>query len=176
MKARLGIFFPSVIGVLSLPLILWDIHNARAIESMGMAWDTGAPVWPYQASDIFLRFLNGPAYSVAMPIANQLRLAAPMHFILVVPAILTWWWFAGWALDRGVQRWQLIGMFGVLLTLLLWTTTAIQSLLRLRMEFLPSNLSGALLVLRFVTPAAWFFALTCLLLGRRKVPRGHQLA
>ncbi len=69
-------------GIVSLPLVLWDIRNDHVIESMGMAWDTGAPIWPYQASDILLRLLNGPAYSVAMPIANLLRLGAPMHLSL----------------------------------------------------------------------------------------------
>src|SRR2546430_12829998 len=95
MSTRLRIVLPAVIGSLSVPLILWDIHNARVIESMGMAWDTGAPIWPYQASDILLRLLNGPAYSIAMPLANVLRLPAPMHFVLVVPAILIWWWLLG---------------------------------------------------------------------------------
>jgi len=69
-------------GVLSLPLIFWDVHNARLIEAMGMAWDMGAPIWPYQASDILLRLLNGPAYSITMPIANLMRLAAPVHLLL----------------------------------------------------------------------------------------------
>ena len=84
MSKRLRIVLPSVMGIVSLPLVLWDIHNARVIESMGMAWDMGAPIWPYQASDILLRLLNGPAYSIAMPIANLLRLAAPAHLALVV--------------------------------------------------------------------------------------------
>jgi len=104
MSKRLRIVLPSVMGVLSLPLIFWDIHNARAIESMGMAWDTGAPIWPYQASDILLRLLNGPAYFIAVPLANILRLAAPSHHLLVFPAILIWWWFLGLRLDDGLVR------------------------------------------------------------------------
>ena len=95
MSKRLRIVLPSVMGVLSLPLIFWDIHNARVIGLMGMAWDTGAPIWPYQTSDILLRFLNGPAYSIAMPIASFLKLAAPSHHFLVFPAILIWWWLLG---------------------------------------------------------------------------------
>jgi hypothetical protein len=106
MRTPLGIILPLVLGVLNLPLILWDIHNARVIESMGMAWDTGVPIWPYQASDILLRLLNGPAYSIAMPIANLLRLPAPMHLFLVVPAILVSWFFLGWTLERGLARWS----------------------------------------------------------------------
>src|SRR5581483_8533443 len=101
MKLRLRIVLPLIIRILSLPLILWDIHNARAIESMGMAWDMGAPIWPYQASDILLRALNAPAYSIAMPIASLCRVPAPMHFLLIVPAIVMSWWLLGLTLDRG---------------------------------------------------------------------------
>lgn len=167
MSTRLKIVLPSVVGVLSMPLILWDVHNARVIESMGMAWDTGAPVWPYQASDILLRVLNGPAYSIAMPVANLLRLAAPMHFILIVPAILIWWWFLGLRLDRGMVGWPLLGMSVVVFALLLWTATALPAVFRLRLDEL-STVSTTLLVLRFLTPAAWLLVLVCLMLWRRK--------
>jgi hypothetical protein len=44
------IILPSVMGIVSLPLVLWEIHNERVIGSMGMAWDTGAPIWPHQTS------------------------------------------------------------------------------------------------------------------------------
>jgi hypothetical protein len=67
-------------------LVLWDIHNERAIESMGMAWDTGAPIWPYQTSDILLRLLNFPAYFISMPVTNALRLLATGQYLLVFPA------------------------------------------------------------------------------------------
>lgn len=77
---------------------------------MGMAWDTGAPVWPYQTPDILLRFLNGPAYFVAQPLANVFRLGGPNHFLMVFPAILIWWWFLGVRLDSGwgtvKSRWR----------------------------------------------------------------------
>ena len=32
---------------------------------MGMGWDDGAPVWPYQTPNILLFTLNTPAYFVA---------------------------------------------------------------------------------------------------------------
>ena len=173
MSTRLRTALPSVIGVLSLPLIFWDIHNARVIGSMGMASDMGAPIWPYQASDILLRLLNGPAYSITMPIANLLRLAAPMHLLLVVPVILTWWRFLGLSLDRGLTRWSFLGMFVVLVTLLLWAATAIPGIFRLPLDYYrPFHVSTSLLILRFLTPAAWFIALTSLLCvkGKRVVP------
>ena len=34
---------------------------------MGMAWDTGAPVWPYEASYHFLSAINTPAFVLAAP-------------------------------------------------------------------------------------------------------------
>lgn len=170
MSTRLRIALPSVVGVLSLPLMFWDIHNVRVIGSMGMAWDMGAPIWPYQSSDILLRLLNGPAYSITMPIANVLRLAAPMHFLLVFPAILTWWWFLGLTLDRGLARWSFFGMFVVLVTLLLWGATTTPGLFRLQLAYGAFPVSTTLLILRFLTPAAWFIALTSLLcVGKRRV-------
>jgi hypothetical protein len=170
MSTRLRIALPSVIGVLSLPLIFWDIHNARVIESMGMAWDMGAPIWPYQASDILLRLLNGPACSVTMPIANFLRLAAPMHLLLVIPAILTWWWFLGLTLDRGLTRWSFFGVVAVIVALLLWGATTIPGMFRLRLDYRAVNVSTTLLILRFLTPVAWFTALMYLLCrGKKRV-------
>lgn len=159
-------------GVLSLPPIFWDVHNARVIESMGMAWDMGAPIWPYQASDILLRLLDGPAYSITMPIANLMRLGAPTHFLLLFPAILAWWWFLGLTLDRGLTRWSFLGMFVVLVTLLLWAATAIPGIFRLRLDYRPFHVSTSLLILRFLTPAVWFIVLTSLLCvkGKRVVP------
>jgi len=172
MSKRLRIVLPSVMGVLSLPLIFWDIHNARVIGSMGMAWDTGAPIWPYQTSDILLRFLNGPAYSIAMPIASFLKLAAPSHHFLVFPAILIWWWLLGLTLDHGYAwtkahwHWPLIAMLGVLVALFLWAAIAADAL-RLWSEsgFRPSS---TLLILRFLPPAAWLITLVCLLVVAAK--------
>jgi hypothetical protein len=155
-------------GIVSLPLVLWDIHNDRVIESMGMAWDMGAPIWPYQASDILLRLLDGPAYSITMPIANFLKLAAPTHLVLVVPAFLIWWWFLGLTLERRLARWPLFGMLVVLVALLLWSAVAVRSVFRFGLDYRPLDLSTALLILRFLTPAVWFIALTSLLFARAK--------
>lgn len=155
MSTRLRVALPSVIGVLSLPLVIWDINNARLIESMGMAWDTGVPLWPFEASDILLRLLNAPAYSIAMPIANWLRLAAPTHLLVVVPAILIWWWFLGLVLDRGLGRWPFLGMFVVLSALLLWAATAIPGIFRLRLDDQVFYLSTTLMIARLLTPVAW---------------------
>ena len=51
MKRTFSTILPVVVGVVSAALIAWDIHNQRIIAFTGMAWDTGAPLWPYQTPD-----------------------------------------------------------------------------------------------------------------------------
>jgi hypothetical protein len=158
-------------GITSLPLVLWDIHNERAIVSTGMAWDTGAPVWPYQTSDILLRLLNGPAYFVTMPFANALRLVAPNHYLLVFPAILLWWWFVGRRLDHGLVitksrwRWPAFSVLVALAVLLLWAATSISAesfRWWFRYAEVFSNPSALLMMMRFLTPTAWCVAIALL--------------
>ena len=102
MTTRLRLIFPTVMGALSSLLVIWAIYNDRVIASMGMAWDTGAPLWPYQTPQILLYFLNYPAHYVAQPMANHLGLVSPQHYLLVFPATLLWWWFVGLRIDGGL--------------------------------------------------------------------------
>jgi hypothetical protein len=177
MGTRLRTILPTVIGVGSLPLILWDIRNERVIGSMGMAWDTGAPIWPYQTSDILLRLLNGPAYFIATPIANALRLVPPSHYLLVFPAILIWWWFIGLRLDHGLVtpqtswRWPVFSLLVVLAALLTWAATSISNdgfrwWFKYAGAF--SRVDALLMMTRFLTPAAWCAVLTLLTLSAAK--------
>lgn len=171
MSTRLRIILPSVMGFASLPLMLWDIHNERVIVSMGMAWDTGAPIWPYQTSDILLRLLNGPAYFVAIPFSNALRLAAPNHYLLVFPAILLWWWLLGLGINHGLVitksrwRWLVCSALVILAVLLLLAATFI-SANSFRWWFsyaeVFSSLSALLMMMRFLTPAVWCLAIALL--------------
>ena len=164
MRQRLRIILPSVMGIVSLPLMLWDIHNEHVIESMGMAWDMGAPIWPYQTSDILLRLLNFPSYFVAMPITNALRLFAPGQYFIVFPAILLWWWLLGLQLDHGLVvaksrwRWPVFSFLVVLAILLVGAATWV-SVESFRWWFRYAGFSGGLNALlsmaRFLTPAAW---------------------
>src|SRR4029077_4068008 len=78
-------------------------------------------------------------------------------------AILIWWWFLGLILDRRLARWPLFGMFVVLAALLLWAAAPTPGVFRLRIDYRASHLSTTLLILRFLTPAAWFTLLTSLL-------------
>lgn len=126
MTRRLGIILPAFFGIISAPLMIWDVHNQGVITRMGMAWDTGAPLWPYQAPDILLRFLNFPAYVVVQPAVNLLHWYGAQSYLLVFPATVIWWWFVGLRLDCGLvrlsnrRRWSLVAVFVTLEPLLLW--------------------------------------------------------
>jgi hypothetical protein len=158
-------------GAVSLPLIFWDVYNERVIESVGMGWDTGAPIWPYQTSDILLRLLNGPAYYLTVPVTNFFRLAAARHYILVFPAILIWWWLFGLRLDRGFVRtksrwrWPIFAALVVLAAILLLAATVVsRDAFHWWFEYGRNfNREGTLLMLRFLGPAVWCVALTGLL-------------
>jgi hypothetical protein len=178
MSTQLRITLPISMGIASLPLMFWDIHNERVIVSMGMAWDMGAPIWPYQTSDILLRLLNGPAYFITMPLANTFRLVAPSHYLLVFPAILLWWWFLGLRLDHGLVitksrwRWPVFSVLVVLAVVLLLAATSISAesfRWWFRYAEVSSHLNAVLMMTRFLTPAAWcvFIALLALTAAKR---------
>ncbi len=162
MGTRLRIALPLVMGFISPPLVLWEIHNENVIASVGMGWDTGAPIWPYQTSDILLRLLNGPAYCVAIPMANMMRLFGPRSFLVVCPAILLWWWFLGSLFDQGLAmaqprwRWSALSVLSMLAVLLLLWGVAHQSFsfwFKYAEQF--GRIPALLMVTRLVTPAAW---------------------
>ncbi len=100
---RYRIALPLVFGFLAVGLIAWDLHNQRVIQSMGMAWDTGAPIWPYQASSLFLVALNAPAFVLATPFFFLLHLPTmEMRHPVLLPMIVFCWWWIGTRLDFGV--------------------------------------------------------------------------
>ena len=101
---RLRVILPLVTGTVSVPLVIWDFHNQRVISSMGMAWDTGAPLWPYQTPHLLLYFLNYPAHFMARPVANFLELVTLQYDLSIFPVALLWWWLLGLTLDRASQR------------------------------------------------------------------------
>jgi hypothetical protein len=167
MGAKSRILLPATLGIISTPLVVWDIYNTRVIESMGMAWDTGAPVWPYQTPDILLRVLNGPAYFVAVPLANLIGLVASESYVLVVPAILAWWWFVGWRLDNGLgapscRYRRILSAMLMIMAVFLLLAGGVSSLDAFRWwgEY-GRGFGGtqALLLMRFLSPGAWSVAL-----------------
>jgi hypothetical protein len=106
MKVALKLALPTVIGLVSAMLMVWDLHNQRVIMSMGMAWDTGAPLWPYQTPDTLLFALNTPAFLISAPSSNYFRfgLIGPLHYVTFFPIILVWWWLVGRYLDNRLTR------------------------------------------------------------------------
>jgi hypothetical protein len=123
MRAPLKLVLPIAMGLISTPLMLWDIHNQRVIALAGMAWDTGAPLWPYQTPDTLLFALNIPAFLISGLFAAPLHyfdfgLIGPLHYITFFPAIVVWWWSVGLYLDRPVTRHEDSKKHG--LTLFLW--------------------------------------------------------
>ncbi|MDT8070341.1 MAG: hypothetical protein ROO76_19405 [Terriglobia bacterium] len=108
---------PLCFGIVDAALMLWDIHNQRVIMSMGMGWDTGAPLWPYQTPDTLLLALNLPAYVFAIPITRILHLYSPIHYFVLFPAYVSWWWLAGVTIESRLWRnshwrwpWAIIGV------------------------------------------------------------------
>jgi hypothetical protein len=103
MRKRFHVVLPTVVGSISTALMLWDAHNERVIESMGMAWDTGAPIWPYQISSLLLMALNAPANILATPLYFLLRLSTmESRYPVLLAAILVWWWWIGRRIDFGI--------------------------------------------------------------------------
>lgn len=99
MKVRFRYALPAVMGFVGAVLMLWDIHNQGIIRSVGMGWDTGAPLWPYQTPDAIFFALNVPAYLIATPISRPFDLLGPNQYFVLYPAMLLWWWLAGLYFD-----------------------------------------------------------------------------
>ncbi|MGA2484189.1 MAG: carboxypeptidase-like regulatory domain-containing protein [Candidatus Acidiferrales bacterium] len=162
---RFRLVLPIAFGCLAVALMIWDFHNERVIESMGMAWDTGAPIWPYQASYLFLFAVNAPAYVLAEPLFFLHHLQTlPMRHLFLLPLILFWWWWIGTRIDFGVlgrrhyRHTKLIAgvLVAVALTLLYGGTRSILNELQWWREYghgLPAVHS--ILLLRTAGPVLW---------------------
>jgi len=146
--------------------MVWDLHNQRIIVTAGMAWDTGAPIWPYQTPNILFFALNTPAFVVAVPVSHLLGLSIPYYYLVLFPCVLVWWWFVGLVLDRKLLKpevrkgWPrialsagaavifiILGAFGTLDAFHWWHTYGDGFL----------NWSN-LVLLRALAPAIWCFA------------------
>jgi len=172
-------------GTISVPLVIWDIHNTEVIYSVGMGWDTGAPVWPYRTPEILLWLLNFPAHVIAQPIANLMDLVAPKHHLLLLPSTLLWWWLVGLVLDRqsmqsrGSLRWQFVA--GLVVMSATFSSLAAYILIdAFRWWFQYGNgfwNATTFLMLRFLTPVIWFVAFASLIaVCARRGRRSEQLA
>src|SRR5262249_52378852 len=100
-KWRIGL--PALLGCATAGLMLWEQANARIISSMGMRWDTGAPIWPFQTPEIVLAVLNAPVYLIAAPVwwAFNLQSAEQRHPVLFIGTVGLWF-LIGRILDNHV--------------------------------------------------------------------------
>lgn len=169
MTRRWSTILPVGMGLFSAGLVVWDVHNLRVIEKMGMAWDTGAPVWPYQTPDILLFAVNFPAYFIAAPILwfPSFNLLGPRRDLILLLSLVIWWWLVGMYFDRWKQKIDnSAGSTGTYLLLIAGTL-----LLLLGAVDLPSVIrwwwiygrdifsASDLILLRFIAPIVWCFTL-----------------
>ena len=99
---RYRVALPIVFGGFAAVLMAWDIHNMHVIESMGMAWDTGAPIWPYRASFLILLTVSFPAFVLAAPLFLLDQLQTYPRRIMILPLIALCWWWIGTRIDFGI--------------------------------------------------------------------------
>ncbi len=165
---RFRLALPIIFGLISIALIAWEFHNENVIQAMGMRWDTGPPVWPYEASWILLQGINAPAYLIDLPVFMLFGLkSGQMQLPLELPTILLWWWFIGWRIDFGLlptlnsphRKWHAVGLgvlslgFGCFVTYLVFDQIQFWS------EY--GTVTGQLLrFMRYAGPLGW-----CVLLG-----------
>jgi hypothetical protein len=92
-------------GLLAAVLLIWQQYNERVITEMGMAWDTGVPLWPYETPWIVFTIVNAPAALAGLAISNLAGLEAFGERLPVyrTTAILLWV-SVGVLIDRGVHR------------------------------------------------------------------------
>lgn len=99
---RFRVVLPIVFGFLAVVLFTWDYQNERVIESMGMGWDIGPPMWPYQAVRIISYAINAPAYEASWPILKFLDPRTySLQYAVWFPVIVASWWWVGRCIDFG---------------------------------------------------------------------------
>jgi hypothetical protein len=170
-NTRVRLWLPLLQGCVAIALMAWDIHNQHVIESVGMGWDTGAPIWPYQTSEILLVAVNAPAYVLCSPFFSLFHLeTASMRYPLLFPMILAWWFWIGRRIDLGLLprkargHARLFALLVLLIAVTLLLTGARISLDGAKWWFGygrgPLTVQ-AILLLRIVGPALWCFLLGC---------------
>jgi hypothetical protein len=84
--------------------MLWDIYNQRVIQSMGMRWDMGAPVWPYRTAEILFLLLNLPSSLLANPILDHFHMYDTEDYLIRFPVATLWWYVVGMYFDYRTPR------------------------------------------------------------------------
>jgi hypothetical protein len=168
MKRSFKLLLPIAMGAVSAILMIWDIHNQHVIISMGMAWDTGTPLWPYQTPDTLLSALNFPAYLIATPVSHLLGLLVPRHYLALYPAILFWWWLVGRFFDRRLanasarksRRWALVLCVLAIVLTYLGLSGCVDAFRWWRTYSREVLGWSDLITLRLIAPSMWCFALS----------------
>src|SRR5258708_3917663 len=164
-RIRFRVVLPIVFGSLSLVLFAWEHQNNRVIESMGMAWDMGPPMWPYQAVPLFSYALNAPAYIACEPIIKLINARADwIEYAIWFPAITALWWWVGTRMDFGLlgrKRWlhtKLVAgglLFGSLMLVALAVAIAVGEYHSFQLYWPGHPLIYAILLLRAIGPMLW---------------------
>jgi hypothetical protein len=154
--------------------MIWDIHNQRVIASVGMGWDIGAPLWPYQTPDTLFFALNVPAYLIALPFNRLFHMYVPWHYLFLFPSTLLWWWFVGRTFDGGSKRPRSrrlsFCLFILAIALIVFGEWGIEGTFRWWFEYCGEVFSVRnLITLRSAAPYLWCFVLSigAAILGRR---------
>lgn len=174
MRRRLRLVLPLSMGLLSATLMVWDIHNNRVIESIGMQWDMGGPVWPYQTPEIMFLALNLPASLLSNPINHMYHLMVPKHYIVLFPLSLLWWYLVGVWLDLRVgeklvpeKSVRFFVSLAVAMCLVLASLRFLLPALRWWRTYGDYRVDSALVFFRLATPAMWCFMLAVAITGQR---------
>lgn len=144
-------------------MLAWQQHNERVIAAMGMAWDTGAPVWPYEAPWIVFAIVNAPAALAGVAVSHLASIQAfegrlPIH----LTAAILLWFSVGTLIDRGVYRrrlraksWVFAVVVGAGLACLCLGLVSVYSGISWWSSYGASSTSDILLFIRLVAIVPW---------------------
>ena len=178
---RFRVVLPIVVGFLSLILFAWEHQNNRVIESMGMAWDIGPPMWPYQAVPLFSYALNAPAYIACWPLIKMIEARADwIEYAIWLPAITALWWWVGTRIDFGLlgrrkyrhPRLMAVSLLVGALVLFILSVDIGVGEYRLFQYYWPAQrtINAAIILLRAIGPILW-----CLLFARASIRSAFHL-
>jgi hypothetical protein len=188
--SKYRIALPVCMGLVATGLMAWEHHNSEVIATMGMAWDTGAPMWPYQTPEIILAILNAPAYFLAAPVwfTLDLRLESQRYPALFF-AILLLWTGIGKAIDsnllsRARRRGGKLSTIGLLIATVVFSLTGVGTLvpgMHWWSQYGEPSLVSVLIFARITSFAPWCFILAVtplravsLGLRRRTIDESHH--
>lgn len=102
-RIRFRIILPIIFASTAILLFDWDYENSRVVASMGMGWDDGPPMWPYQTVPLISYAINAPVYVVSEPILKILDLRTSwLQYAVWFPLIVAMWWWVGTCIDFGL--------------------------------------------------------------------------